>query len=537
MRPRRLSTRILASQVLVLLIAVSSGFFLFTRELRRDIDRGYEAHALSIAEAAADNGEISAAMARGDPDHRVAALAESLRKATGASYVVVIDLDRVRHSHPDPALIGQQVEEPLVALDGRGHVGIDRGALGRSANGKAPLRAPDGRIIGEVSAGILERHVTDAVVRALPALAGNAAVALLVGVGVSLLLARRLKRQTFGLELDEIAGLLQEREAMLHGVSEGVVTVDSRGRISLANEGARRLLGLGSAALGKSVEDALPPGRMRELMSGDRGDVVDETVVTDDYVLIVTRMPVSHGGRDLGAVITVRDRTELAGLVRELDSVRSLTDALRAQQHEHANRMHTVAGLLELGRGEEAQHYLTELSTTRSGTAEALRDDIGDPTIVALLLAKMTIAAERGVELHVRVDGGVASVEGLAVKTRVLVSIIGNLVDNAVDAAASGAAPQPRVEVRFVEADRDHLAIEVRDNGPGVEDLDRVFDDGYTTKPHREGAPRGLGLALVHRLVVRNGGRVDVVNDRGAVFRVVLPTQASRPVAPSVGRA
>ena len=533
MRPRRLSTRILASQVAVLLIAVSSGFFLFTRELRRDIDRGYEAHALSIAQAAAANAQIRAAMAAGDKDHAVAGLAASLREATGASYIVVIDLDRVRHSHPDPTKIGQKVEEPLIVLDGRGHVGIDRGGLGRSANGKAPLRAPDGRIIGEVSAGILEQHVTDAVVRALPALAGSAAIALLVGILGSLVLARRLKRQTFGLELDEIAQLLQEREAMLHGVSEGVVTVDAKGRVSLVNEGARRLLGLGTTGLGRPLDELLPPGRLRDLVSGAHGDTVDETVVTDDYVLIVTRMPVSHGGRPLGAVITLRDRTELAGLVRELDSVRSLTDALRAQQHEHANRMHALAGLLELGRHDEAQSYLDELSTTSAATAEALRDRIGDPTIVALLLAKITIAAERGVELVVEVAEGIEPVDDAAVKPRVLVSIIGNLVDNAVDAAA-GSSAQPLVRVRFDRPAAGRLEISVADNGPGVADVDRVFTDGYTTKPHRDGAPRGLGLALVHRLVVRNGGRVDITNDGGAVFRVTLPTRSPVPAGSEV---
>jgi two-component system, CitB family, sensor kinase len=526
MRPRRLSTRILASQLVVLVVALASGFFLFTRELRSDIDRGYEARALSIAEAAANNQDIRAEMASGDREHLVAALAESLRQATGASYIVVIDRNRIRHSHPDPALIGKPVEEPLTALDGKGHVGIDRGGLGRSANGKAPLRAPDGTIIGEVSAGILERHVSAAVERSLPTLVGYSVLALLLGVGVSFLLARRLKRQTFGLELDEIAQLLQEREAMLHGVSEGVITVDADGRVSLVNEGARRLLGIGATALHSTVDELVPAGRLRDLLSGAAGEVVDETVLTDDYVLIITRMPVSHGGRPLGAVITVRDRTELAGLVRELDSVRSLTDALRAQQHEHANRMHALSGLLELGRYDEAQRYLSELSAATAGTAEQLRDQIGDPTIVALLLAKVTIAAERGVELSVVAAPETGSIEDVAVKTRVLVSIIGNLVDNAIDAAAAGDNPQPHVVVRFGRPAPTELEIVIADNGPGVGDTERIFTDGYSTKQPREGAPRGLGLALVHRLVVRNAGRIVVSNEGGAVFRVTLPVRA-----------
>ena len=531
MRPRRLSTRILVSQLIVLVVAVATGFLLFTRELRHDIDREYEARALSIAEAAADNNTIRAAMVSGDRDHVVAKIAEDLRRDTGAAYIVVIDRNRVRHSHPDPSLIGQKVAEPVVALDGRGHVGIDQGGLGRSANGKAPLLAPDGTIIGEVSAGILERNVSDAVARAVPALIGYSALALAVGVVASLLLARRLKRQTFGLELDELAQLLQEREAMLHGISDGVITVDTRGRVSLVNERARRLLGLGTTALHSTLDDLLPPGRVRELMTGAAGEQVDETVLTDDNVLVITRMPVGHGGRPLGAIITIRDRTETAGLLRELDSVRSLTDALRAQQHEHANRMHALAGLLELGRVDEAASYLAEVSATTVGAAESLRDQLGDGTVVALLLAKMTIAAERGVELSVEADEEVGTVEDAAVKTRVLVSIIGNLVDNGIDAAASGTDPHPRVRVAFRRPTPSELEITIADNGPGVVDLDRVFVDGYTTKPPRDGAPRGLGLALVHRLVIRNGGRITTRNDRGAVFVVTLPARHDADIA------
>ena len=531
MRARRLSTRILAGQIVVLLVALAAGFYLFTRELRHDIDVGYEARALSIAQAAANDPQIRAQMALGDPNHLVADLAESLRRATDASYIVVIDRDRVRHSHPDRSLIGQKVEEPLVALDGHGHVGVDHGHLGTSANGKAPLRAPDGAIIGEVSAGILERNVSASVRRSLPALTGYALLALMLGVGVSLLLARRLKRQTFGLELDEIAALLQEREAMLHGVSEGVITIDVHGRVSLINEGARRLLGIGSTALNEPIDHLIPPGRLRDAITGAGGDATEETIVTDDYVLIVSRINVSHGERDLGAVITIRDRTEFAGLVRELDSIRSLTDALRAQQHEHANRMHTLAGLLELARYDEAQAYLSELSATSTGIAETLRDQLGDPTIVALLLAKGSIAAERGVELTVTADEAVGSIEDIDVRPRVLVSIVGNLVDNAIDAAATGDSAHPHVCVTFHRPDSRQIEIEVADNGAGVQDADRIFTDGFSTKPPRDGAPRGLGLALVHRLVVRNNGRITVSNEGGAVFRVTLPTRTPANVA------
>jgi len=519
---RRLSTQILAGQVAVLTVAALAGFGLYVRHTRHDLDRQYERRALVVAEATAADADIRDAMAAGDPNGTVGGLAEALRRATSASYVVVIDRDGVRHSHPDPTLIGKRVEEPVVALDGRNHVGVDNGHLGRSANAKAPLRGSDGTIIGEVSAGILERQVSAEVWHQLPTLLLYSAVAVALGIAVSLFLARRLKRRTFGLELDEIAELLQEREAMLHGIREGVVTLDPAGRVSLVNDEARRLLDLGAMALGTTLSDALPPGRLRDLVTGAVDASVDETVVTDDRCLTVTRMPVAVEGRSLGAVVTIRDQTELVTLLRELDSVRSLTDALRAQQHEHANRMHTLSGLLELGRVDDASAYLRELAGAPADVAEVLQERIGDPTIVALLLGKMAVASERGVLLEITGDD--ISADDLAMGPGALVSVLGNLVDNAIDAAADSA--DARVEVRFGRLPAGDVLIDVRDTGPGIPDGQDVFADGFTTKPPREGGVhRGLGLALVRRLVVRAGGDIHVESDGGATFRVRVPVR------------
>jgi two-component system CitB family sensor kinase len=513
--------------LIVLLIAVLAGFGLFLRAVRQELDHQYKQRALVISAAAGHMADIQVAMAVGDPDHIVAARAETLRAATGASYIVVLDRNGVRYSHPNATLIGERVSEPVIALDGHSYTGIDNGHLGRSANAKTPLRGPDGRIIGEVSAGILEKHVSAEVWQRLPSLILYTAIALAIGVGASLLLARRLKRQTFGLELHEIAELLQEREAMLHGISDGVITVDPDGRISLVNDEARRMLGLATDALGTNLDQLLPPGRMRDLLTGRIPTSDDQAVLTEDSCLSIARMPVTHQGRSLGAVVTLRDRTELVGLLRELDSIRSLTDAVRAQQHEHANRMHTIAGLLELGRADEAAAYLAEISGTSTALAETLHDRIGNPTVVALLLAKVTIAAERGVVLNVEADASTegAALDDIAVDGPALVTIIGNLVDNAIDAASgTGGA---RVTITFFRLDG-AVVIEVADSGPGLPaGSDEIFTDGFTTKPPRQGVHRGLGLALVRRLVIRASGTIAVDNRNGAVFQVTLPAKVA----------
>jgi two-component system CitB family sensor kinase len=253
-------------------------------------------------------------------------------------------------------------------------------------------------------------------------------------------------------------------------------------------------------------------------------------------------MPVTLAGRSHGAVVTLRDRTELSGLLRELDSVRGLTDALRAQQHEFSNHMHTVAGLLELGESAEALHYLTDLGGAEAEFAESVRSRIASPLIVGLILGKAAVASERGVVLALSEDTLLTEAPE---KAQALTTILGNLIDNAFEAlggtgaAGGGRAPggSGRVEVTIVEDDSE-ITVRVADDGPGIPPgaADSIFVDGYTTKPEPGSRRRGLGLALVHRLVQRLGGQITVSEGPGAVFTVRLPKQA-RDVVPALAKA
>ncbi|WP_188317000.1 ATP-binding protein [Solihabitans fulvus] len=524
-RSTKLSTRILVSQLTILIITMVIGFVLYAQQTRATLDTQYEQRALAIAETVAALPQVRAAVAAGaDPSGTVQALAEQIRHDVDAvRYVVVIDRDGIRLSHPTPAQIDKKIEEPVVALDGHTHVRTDPGSLGDSANGRAPVFGSDGRPIGEVSAGILEDRVVGQWWLELPPVALYTALALCFGAAVSLLLARRLKKTTFGLELHEIASLLQEREAMLHGVREGVVTFDQDGRVTLINDEARRLLGLPGSAIGQRLDALLPDGCLRDVLSGSV-EGTDQIVLTDEHCLVVNRMAVNLRGQALGAVATLRDRTETEGLLRELTSTRGLTDALRAQQHEFANRLHTIAGLLELGRTDEALDYLTDTSGIAEGFAESVSDKIGDPMVAALVVAKASVAAERDVALLLTED---SFVDGLLAERHAVVTILGNLIDNAIDAAAGGPSPA-HVTIRL-RSEADQLFIRVSDTGPGIPvgADDSIFQSGFTTKPTRANLDRGLGLAIVRRLARRLDGQITVSEGPGPVFTVTLPDHAS----------
>src|SRR5438105_2774671 len=368
----------------------------------QELDRQSEQRSLAIAESVANNTAIQDALLSDDPAGMIQQTAENVRHSTAASYVVVTDAKGIRFSHPNPALIGKPVDEdPAIVLAGNTSVGVQPRTPGVSARGKAPI-FNQGRVIGMVSVGFLEPPLAQRLMGELPAFAGTLLPSLAIGVAASWLLASRLKRQTFGLEPYEIAGLLEEREASLQGIHEGAIATDRDGTITLANDEARRLLALPADCVGRKVAQVLPPGRLLKFLSGGLKDE-DEVLLAGDRVLVASRRAILVRGREIGHVATLRDTTDLTGLARGL-GVDSLTDALRAQAHEFANRLHTIAGLMQLGRPEEAMKLIAQTSGLHQELTESLMERVGDPVLGALLLAKAAVASERGIELRVSDD-------------------------------------------------------------------------------------------------------------------------------------
>lgn len=526
---RTLAGRILVAVLGIVIATMAIGVWLYSRATANLTDQHAQEQARSIAVSVAAIPDVAEELVSGDPNHLLPGLAERIRVDAGAAYVVVIDRTGIRYSHPNPALIGQRVEEPVVALDGQVHSGVDEGSLGRSANVKAPIVDAAGSPVGEVSVGILETEIGSRFTQQMTAVALYSAIALALGVIASLVLARTLKRVTFGLEPAEIVALVQEREAMLHGIREGVVGIDARGRINVLNGEARRLLQPATVQLGQPIADALPPGHLRDILDGTVTGP-DQVAVTDDHLLVVNRMPVQVGDHSAGWVVTIRDRTEMEGLIRQLDSVSALTGTLRAQEHEFANRLHVLSTLLELGETTEAITYSRRLQEQTTLMAEQVRERVASPVLAALVLSKIALAAERDVRL-VLDPASRLTVDG--VDAMLLVTILGNLIDNAVDAVAGDPGtvtrtPRGAVTVflgQNVSPTTSTIRLQVRDTGPGIPagQVSQLFVDGYTTKPAKAGLHRGIGLALVHRLVSRAGGHIDVSGGDGASFTVTLP--------------
>ncbi|MER6074842.1 sensor histidine kinase [Streptomyces sp. NPDC001817] len=529
-RPRSLAGQLFAMQA-VLIAVVVAGYALFTYVGdRRQAEDAAVRQVTAVARSIADAPSVRSAIHTSRPTTALEPYALQVMRDADVDFVTIMNPEGIRWTHPDRRQIGKRFLGRIdPALHGHTFTETYTGTLGPSVRAVTPVEE-NGRVIGLVSAGIKVEAISARVQGQVTALLGVAGATLLLGAVATYVVNARLRRHTHGMNATELSRMHDYHQAALHAVREGLLMLDGQYRVALINDGGRELLGVGPEddTIGRSVADlGLPAPLTGALLSSQPR--VDEVHLTASRVLVVNTSPVS-GGERRGTVVTLRDVTELQSLMGELDSERGFTQALRSQAHEAANRLHTVVSLIELGRAEEA----VEFATAELELAQALTDQVvaavSEPVLAALLLGKTAQANERGVELVVssdsRLDDGLLPDD---LSARDLVTILGNLIDNAVDAAQGSV--RARVTVTAYASDTE-VVLRVADTGPGVDPAhaDLVFQRGFSTKPAGPGG-RGLGLALVRQAVTRHEGTLTVAEsdedgEGGAVFEVRLPLHA-----------
>ncbi|MER7151625.1 histidine kinase, partial [Streptomyces lydicus] len=436
--PRSLAGQLFAMQVvLVAAVVVGCAVFAYLSAGRQAAETATR-QATAVAPAVADSPAVVAAVRGKDPTAVLQPYAERLRRDAHVDFVVVMTPGGIRWTHPEPSAIGRKYLGHIgPALHGKVFPETHMGVLGPSVRVVAPVHDPrqGGRITALVSAGITIETISEQLRDQVLALVGVAGAALVLGGAGTYVVNARLRRHTHGMNAQELSRMHDYHQAALHAVREGLLLLDGERRVALINDGGRELLGLSGEAVGLRVTElGLPEALTGALLAA--GPRVDELHLTGERVLVVNSAPVS-GGERRGSVITLRDHTELQALSGELDSVRGFAEALRSQAHEAANRLHAVVSLIELGRAEEA----VEFATAELELAQALTDQVvgavAEPVLAALLLGKAAQANERGVELVLtpdsRIDDGLLP-PGLP--ARDLVTVLGNLLDNAIEAAA-----------------------------------------------------------------------------------------------------
>ncbi|ABK70315.1 ATPase [Mycolicibacterium smegmatis] len=449
---------------------------------------------------------------------------------SGADLVEITDPTGVVRVSSQPDRIGQRIElDASRADEGRSWFGDTDIDGQHSLVGQVPILAPSGEPLAIVSVSQRYPSVWELLSGSGERLLIYLGIGAALGLLTSWLLSRRIKTHTRGLDIAEIADLADHREALLHSIREGVVAVNTDGSITVLNDSACELLGIGPDAVGRHVGAiGLEPAVVEFLLSGhDRTDETanesDVIIATRSRVLALNRRAASSQGHRIGTVTTMRDSTELAALQAQLSSHRSVTDTLRAQTHEFANQLHTISGLVQLGEYDAVRELVGTLTRRRAEINDAVTQHVSDPAVAALLIAKTSLAAESGVALTLTDDSHLAALDP-ALATDVI-TLLGNLVDNAVEVSAgSVGSTAAHVSVRL--DDSAGLLLEVSDSGPGVPEhlRETIFARGVTSKPDVPGG-RGIGLALVRLVTAQHGGTVEVTDGPagGASFVVRLP--------------
>ncbi|MEV7599536.1 ATP-binding protein [Kitasatospora sp. NPDC089797] len=561
---RSLAGQLFVVQVVIVAAVVAGGAvlaYLFTAGRTEDAARR---EVTMVAHAVADSPAVASAVAGPDPTAALQPYVEQVRQDTGVSFITVMDTDGVRWTHPLPEQIGKRYLGHIDwALAGQTRSETYTGTLGPSVRVVTPVLDDRHQVVALVSVGLTLESISAQLSGPLLALVGVAVAALALGGAGTYLANSRLRRHTHGMGPAELSHLYEYHQATLRSVREGLILLDRAHRVVLCNDAARELLGLEGELDGLPVADlGLPEALVAAVLAEE--PVRDEVHLTAERVVVLNTSTIGTG---LGRVVTLRDHTELQSLSGELDSVRGFTEALGAQAHEAANRLHAVVSLIELGCHEQAVEFATAELELAQQLTDRVVAAVGEPVLAALLLGKAAQAAERGVELTLtedsRIDDGVLP-PGLS--ARDLITVLGNLIDNAVDAAIAGAAqhpgpPEVTVTARIddgapcggggaagaagdggaagssgdggsggsVGVDGDGaeedgwLLLRVADTGAGIDPaaVEDVFRRGWSTK--QDGHGHGLGLALVAQAARRNGGTVEVGRERGAVLTVRLP--------------
>ncbi|WP_426169461.1 ATP-binding protein [Microbacterium sp. DWRC1-3] len=525
-RPR-FATRALLLQLatVTLVVALCTGVYLLLtlQQLRAEA----ESTALGIARTLAEDPQVRAEVARislaeGTPDAEelrdgeLQRLASEVTARTGALFVVITDDNGIRLAHPTPSRIGEEVSTPYEAvLAGAEVVDWQTGTLGESARAKVPVRDAAGSPVGEVSVGFERAGVFDDLPPLLAMIAGTAAGALALAVLAFHLLRRRWERLTLGVQPEELIALVQNQTAVLDGVDDGVLAVDTRGVVRVSNAAADRLLGL-DEPVGRSIDDL---GLAPAVLDAATGARTRSSAIVGDRMLYLDSRPVVRDGHALGDVLIVRDRTDLVALTERLETVRTMTAALRVQRHEFANRMHVAAGLIDADRVPQARAFLGEL-VDRGPVAFPVvgLDLVGDPFLHSFLGAKGVEAGERGVALRIAED---TQLIGTVQEAEDVAAVLGNLIDNAVTAAVSGERTPRWVEVALLD-DGDALVFTVSDSGPGLGGIEPSPAQPREGTTDDDVHGHGIGLPLSTEIARRSGGDLWVIDqggaDSGAVF-------------------
>ncbi|MCP4188030.1 MAG: sensor histidine kinase [Gammaproteobacteria bacterium] len=525
----RLTTRLMLLLIFMMLLqaSVSGSFTLHYIEVILEERIGDQA--LQLSQVVSSLPQIRQGLIARD-SNQIQPLAESIREQTDARFIVVGDLDGIRYSHPIVERIGQKRvggDNQRAINQGESYVSKAVGSLGPSMRGKSPVFDTAGNVIGVTSVGYMLDSVGETIEGyqnyVILVVIASLFFSMLIGMGIS----RHFKRVLFGLEPEEIARLFQERLATLETVREGIISIDHQGRITTFNRTAVEALGLArhEDLTGRDIRQVLPESNMWSILQNGEAET-DKEVMINGQSLIVNRLPVMVDGQVTGVVSSFRPKGELESLTRKLSHIEQYAETLRSQSHEYANKLHTIAGLIQIDAKDEAMELIGQESKGVQELVHLLVEAVPDPILAGCILGKFNRARELGLELIVDAESHMADVPGWLPREQ-LVTMLGNLLDNAFEATRVLRKKDREIEasVKLTMSDYGNdLIFEIDDHGEGIPDSEkqRVFEKGVSSKAE---TGHGYGLYLVAEIINNLGGQISInlIQTGGTRVIVYLP--------------
>ncbi|MFC7063819.1 ATP-binding protein [Halobacillus seohaensis] len=515
-----LRTKIL-SLILILIIAIIvilSGVFAYWELEQTKENTGQLAK--QVATTVSLIPSVREAFETEEPSIVIQPIALGVQEQVGAEFVVVGNEDGVRYAHPDHWKIGNKMvggDNDRALVDGEYYISESVGTLGPSLRGKAPIFNEENEVIGIVSVGFLIEDINNTFFKKLEDIAGISALVLLIGGLGGLLLTRSIRKDTMGLEPYQIATLYRDREAVLSSIKEGIIAIDRQTRVTMINQSARNILQIEGDVSQKLINDVFPNTEMPRVLHSGKAEN-DQEILLNDRMVIINRTPIVEKDEVVGVVTIFRDKTEVREMVNSLSEVKRYSEDLRSQTHEYANKMYVLLGLLQLGNYSEAIDLIeAEFQSNQSQTQ--LLNQVNDDTVKAILLGKLSRASELKIDFSIDEGTSLESVPSHIDRSK-LVTILGNMIDNAFEAVQDQEAKQ--VVFSATDVGRE-IVFEVTDNGPGISEevMPYVFVKGFSTK---EGKHRGYGLANISEIVSELGGTLEIggQQDHGTSFSIFL---------------
>jgi PAS domain S-box-containing protein len=509
--------------LLVLSLTLISGT-IYTTIIGDVVEDQIGKRALQVSRTVAQIPLVKQKIITSRPDGSLQELAERIRKEVGAEFVVIGNRQGIRFSHPVPERIGQAMVggDNAPALErGESYVSRAVGTLGPSIRGKVPIFDDAGQIIGVVSVGYLQEGVRDLVHAQQMKISLLVGVLMIIGIIGAVQIARRFKRAIFDLEPEQIARLFSERTSIIESIREGIVAIDRNARVTVANRHALEIIGRSKQedVVGLPIREVLPGAKLSHILSG--GDQrQDQELEVAGSTMIINTVPMLEKGEIIGAVASFRRKDELDILAKQLSQVKEYSEMLRAQTHEYSNKLHTIAGLIQIDHNKEALELIGRETAGYQGLIGFLAKAVPFPVLAAFILGKYNHAQELRIAFEIDPDSRLTDVPA-EIRREKLVTILGNLIDNAFDAALQGQG-KARVKLSMTDLGND-LVFEVEDSGQGIpaEHGEQIFEKGFTTKLN----DRGQGLYLVNKALQELGGQITLSDSElgGALFSVFIP--------------